>query len=192
MGSIPRYCTMTGKSVISRRSRIKGCPVTRARRVAASCLLVLDSEQISCLGLHRSIYGDRVINCRPKSGHTRQVDFMCRWEGLEKGEKDRPNVQYMGPGKQPRTIILGKWRGKGPTNDSLPSENVVGSSKLKCRDGGQDPAFRSLLHRHVLERQSLSEVVPPSAISFSRRLPSIYNNLCERHISVVRWIPQGD
>ena len=71
-------------------------------------------------------------------------------------------------------MILMRVEEKGPTNDSLPSEKVVGSGKLKCNDGGQDPEFRSLLHKHVLERQSLSEVVPPSAISFSRRLPSIY------------------
>ncbi len=87
--------------------------MTRARWAAANCLLVLDGEQISCLGLHCSIYGDRVVNCRPKSGHARQVDLMCWWEGLEmkstdQNRKKKTGIQYTGPGK-PRMIILGEW-----------------------------------------------------------------------------------
>ena len=100
------------------------------------------------------------------------MDFMRRGERLEKKSSQKKARRLIhGPSNSHRASF---WSGrKGPTNDSLPSEKVVGSGKLKCNKAGQDPEFRSLFHSDVLERQSLRDVVPPSAISFNRRLPSI-------------------
>jgi hypothetical protein len=55
----------------------------------------------------------------------------------------------------------------------LPQVKIVGRRKAKPSEAGHIERLFSRLHNTIVSRQSFADVFPPSAISFSRRLPAI-------------------